>query len=255
MKKKSGNATIHRIELKEGRFATISINVLKNPNLTEPAKVLLTLMLNNSESWNIVLVYYQKMLDWSKNKLADAVENLRVNGYLKKGEKGRRYYIISEYGNLKVEEEALKKETKNEKLKEKESSIVDEKLLEQLGTIINPYVSGLEDTDLREKILQHFFKLGDEDILTEEMLQPEPIKEVIIEILTQDFGDIIETQISKFPKANKTQREAILKRGFEKFVSSIMNGKQLSKKTFSASMLGVASEIADRKKVYKEYED
>lgn len=62
MKKKSGNATIQRIELKEGRFATISNNVLKNPNLTEPAKVLLTLMLNNSESWNIVLAHYQKCL-------------------------------------------------------------------------------------------------------------------------------------------------------------------------------------------------
>jgi hypothetical protein len=210
-------------------------------------------MLNNSESWNIVLVYYQKMLGWSKNKLADAVENLRVNGYLKKSEKGRRYYTISEFGNLKVEEDTLKKETK--KLEENVSSISDDELLEQLGTIINPYLSGVEDKELHEKVLQHFFKLGNEDILTEEMLQPEPIKEVIIKLLTQDFGDIIETQISKFPKANKTQREAILKRGFEKFVSSIMDGKQLSKKRFSATMLGVASEIADRKKVYKEYED
>jgi hypothetical protein len=107
MKKQSKTTTVLRINLEDGKYTTISRQVLMNPNLRDSSKTLLQLILNNKDGWKLVLSYYQKRLQWCNDKMAGAVRDLIKNGYLKKdkhpngNDKGFTYtYIISEFGNL-----------------------------------------------------------------------------------------------------------------------------------------------------------
>lgn len=111
MKKQSTTTTVYRIELVKGNYTTIARLTLLNPNLTDSAKTLLQLCLNNIEGWTLSLTYFRKKLKWSNDKMAGAVENLITNGYMTKeklprGAKGFKYkYVISELGNLNPNKE------------------------------------------------------------------------------------------------------------------------------------------------------
>lgn len=104
---KKSNNTVRRVPIAKGGYATIQTNILLNSKVTDPAKTLLNLLLNNSINWNILLTYYQKKLKWSNDKLAGAIKNLIANGYMIKEKRGHNlyYYTISEYGDLKPKEE------------------------------------------------------------------------------------------------------------------------------------------------------
>ena len=84
MQKKSKTTTVYRLQLEKGNYTTISRQILMNPNLSDSAKTLLQIILNNTDDWKLVLEYYRKLLGWSFDKLSYAVANLIENGYLKK---------------------------------------------------------------------------------------------------------------------------------------------------------------------------
>lgn len=112
MKKQSKTTTVFRMNLEHGKYTTIARSILLNPNLTDPAKTLLQLCLNNTEAWKLTLTFYKKQLKWSNDKMSGAVENLIKEGYMTKekkpngGKKGFTYiYVISEYGNLNPNKE------------------------------------------------------------------------------------------------------------------------------------------------------
>lgn len=138
MKKHSKTTTVYRIPQEKGNYTTVSRNILMNPNLTDSAKTLLQLCLNNTEDWKLVLSFYRKKLRWSNDKLSYAVTNLIENGYLRKDKyskgKGNGFYytyIISEYGNLNPNKEkadadevlACISEAEDEELIQQEESI------------------------------------------------------------------------------------------------------------------------------------
>ena len=107
MKKHSKTTNVYRIDLEKGNYTTISRNILISTELTDSAKTLLQLCLNNTSEWKLVLSHYRKVLKWSNDKMAYAVSNLIEYGYLKKEKlpngkgKGFTYlYIVSEFGNL-----------------------------------------------------------------------------------------------------------------------------------------------------------
>lgn len=129
--------TVHRIPLNKGRYTTISRNVLMSKDLTDPAKTLLQICLNNSEDWKLVLSFYRKQLGWSNDKLSNAVKCLIENGFLKKDKhpkgNGKYFYTytVSEYGNLnpyneKVDLNKLKSEL--EELEEETTPQPEEQL-------------------------------------------------------------------------------------------------------------------------------
>lgn len=108
MKSSTLKNTIIRVNPTEGNYATISNNILFNPKLTSDAKVLLQILLNNKEDWDINLAFYSKKFGWGTHKQSKIIKNLNENGYLVKKpfSKGKDkgfniVYTISEYGNLK----------------------------------------------------------------------------------------------------------------------------------------------------------
>lgn len=257
MKKKSGNATIHRIELSEGRYSTISNNVLKNPNLTEPAKVLLTLMLNNASNWKIVLVYYQKMLGWSKNKLADAVENLRVNGYFKKESGGKKHYIISEFGNLNVED-AQPTVTGSDTTplpNQSESFKSEEEYVTFWVKRINSVLVGIEEVEVHDAVFKHYNQLYWDKKLTDADIEIEAIEEVVIKALIGSYLPIIDDKIAKFPRATKAQADDIMNKGVRFLFTAVYQRKAINKTSFGGTMLGIANRITEPKRQYREVED
>src|ERR1035437_9746566 len=79
----SANTTVERIDLKEGNFATISNEALKNPNLSGDAfRLLIIILNNNAEVWHLSFENYRKDLKWSHDRLAKARKCLAENGYL-----------------------------------------------------------------------------------------------------------------------------------------------------------------------------
>lgn len=111
-KKQFKNGTAIQQDRKSGKFITTPKSLLLDKNLTDKAKVLFQLMVDTPSDSKLSLEYYRKALDWAKGTMTDTFENLRVNGYARyekhpKGkDNGYKYsYVLSEYGNLKVEEE------------------------------------------------------------------------------------------------------------------------------------------------------
>lgn len=111
MKKQSKTTTVYRMDLEKGNYTTIARSILLNTNLTDSAKTLVQLCLNNVEGWKLSLNYFKKQLKWSNDKMAGAVENLITEGYITKdkkpnGKNGFTYiYVISEFGNLNPNKE------------------------------------------------------------------------------------------------------------------------------------------------------
>ncbi|MFC0778227.1 hypothetical protein [Flavobacterium sp. HJSW_4] len=129
MKKQSKTTTVYRIDQEKGNYTTISRNILISTELTDSAKTLLQLCLNNTSEWKLVLSHYRKVLHWSNDKMSNAVSNLIEFGYLKKEKlpngkgKGFTYiYIVSEFGNLNPNHEKISKEEITQSLTSIESS-------------------------------------------------------------------------------------------------------------------------------------
>jgi predicted transcriptional regulator len=116
------------MDLEKGNYTTVARCILLNTNLTDAAKTLLQLCLNNVEGWKLSLNYYKKLLKWSNDKMAGAVENLITEGYMTKdkkpnGKNGFMYiYVISEFGNLNPNKEQPSKEQITESIESEESS-------------------------------------------------------------------------------------------------------------------------------------
>lgn len=135
MKKKSKTTTIHRMDPKKGNFVTMSKDILTSTELTDKAKVLLMLMLNNADNWNISVCYYGKLLGWGNTTLSNTVKNLVMNGYLltDKHSKGKGLgflytYVVSEFGNLNPNKTIPTKEEVKEFLDEQEQQLSEEPL-------------------------------------------------------------------------------------------------------------------------------
>jgi len=110
--KNKPNSKIIRIPLDKGKFSTINNSTLMNNTLSSDAKVLLQLLLNNTEEWNVNLKFYSDRFKWNGQKQAKVVKELKDNGYLNvtRFSKGNSngfdyFYIISEYGNLNPDKE------------------------------------------------------------------------------------------------------------------------------------------------------
>ncbi len=108
MERKTKNSTAI-IGLDNG-FIQTPKNVITNANLTDSAVRLFQLLIDTPSNSKVSLEYYRKLLNWSKNKLANATKNLQDNGFLKitqnpkgKGNGFSYYYLITSFGNLKSE--------------------------------------------------------------------------------------------------------------------------------------------------------
>ena len=111
------NAIRHRFDLKKVAYATIPNHILLSDKLSSDAKVLLMAIINSADNWSISLEYYRKLFGWSKRKKDETSKELQNKGFLKKkqypkgkGIKGAKYYyIVSEFGNLKNEQDSESK--------------------------------------------------------------------------------------------------------------------------------------------------
>ncbi len=110
--------TIYRINLDNGKFATISNQALLDKNLSSDAFRLLTIILNNSKDWSLVISQAASLIGITDNrKITKIIKCLVDNGYLIQhpfinSPKGRLYpYTISEFGNLKTKSEETSTET------------------------------------------------------------------------------------------------------------------------------------------------
>jgi len=115
---KKANSKIIRIPTEKGNFSTISNNILMKNNISSDAKILLTLLLNNSDNWNVNLQYYSDKFKWNGAKQAKVIKEMKDNGYLvvTKFSKGNRngfdyFYTISEYGSLESNKEKTSQTT------------------------------------------------------------------------------------------------------------------------------------------------
>ena len=139
MKKQSKTTTVYRMDLEKGNYTTVARTILLNTNLTDSAKTLVQLCLNNVEGWKLSLNYYKKQLKWSNDKMAGAVENLITEGYMTKDKKpngrdGFTYiYVISEFGNLNPNKEqpSVEQITDSIELDEASEIILQEEPLQQ----------------------------------------------------------------------------------------------------------------------------
>lgn len=91
---------------KDGNFAQISNDILFDTRLQDGSKLLLTILLNNNETWEIKLGFYTKKLGWTSKKMAAIIKNLCDCGYLikfkERNKKGTFDYTyqLDEYGKL-----------------------------------------------------------------------------------------------------------------------------------------------------------
>lgn len=109
--KRYKNGLAIQLDRKNGKFITTPKSVLLNKNLTDKAKILFQLLVDTPSDSKISLEYYRKILEWSKDTMTKTFENLRLNGYTRyekhpKGkDNGFTYsFLLSEYGNLKIED-------------------------------------------------------------------------------------------------------------------------------------------------------
>lgn len=169
MKNKT-NSKIIRIPLDKGKFSTISNNILMNTTLSSDAKVLLHLLLNNTEEWNVNLQFYSDRFKWNGQKQARVIKELKDNGFLSisKYSKGNKagfdyYFTISEYGNLKHTEEQTSQPTTEIKEAAPTVTIIPndkesiELYLVNVANLLDEYGKSFTiSTDLRSEILDLF---------------------------------------------------------------------------------------------------
>ncbi|MGE8340945.1 MAG: hypothetical protein ACN6OI_07920 [Flavobacterium sp.] len=220
MKKQSKTTTVYRIDQEKGNYTTISRNILISTELTDSAKTLLQLCLNNTSEWKLVLSHYRKVLHWSNDKMSNAVSNLIEYGYLKKEKlpngkgKGFTYiYIVSEFGNLNPNNEKPFKE----------------EIIQSLTSI--------ESSDDEATIIGHETQIEATVVSTSAMtdLEHNAINEIIVKAIdghhvTDDYVlKLLDFYIDKFKsgalaisKLNKENEISSIKRSIEKNFNSKM---------------------------------
>ena len=168
--KKSKTTTIHRMDPKKGNFVTMSRDILTSTELTDKAKVLLMLMLNNADNWNISVCYYGNLLGWGNTTLSNTVKNLVENGYLitNKHSKGKGMgflytYVVSEFGNLNPNKTKLTNEEVKEFLDEQKKPFQPE--IPKKETETNNVIAEAI-TEIKERVTQEEPK---EDVSEEEI--------------------------------------------------------------------------------------
>jgi len=153
MERKTINSTAI-IGLDNG-FVQTPKNVITDANLTDSAVRLFQLILDTPNNSKVSLEYYRKMLNWSKNKLANATKSLQDNGYLKiiqypkgKGNGFSYNYVISSFGNLKSDIEIKTTEVLEEIIESPESNLVEE-----VPTIVDEHIeTQMNDVDFENYV-------------------------------------------------------------------------------------------------------
>lgn len=102
------NKKVIKKENKKGDFTTVNYGILRNKNLSSNAKILFIEILSDSEDFRFSEQLYIKRIGFSKTTYYRAIDNLIDIGYIKKKkikDSQYNYYIISEFGNLKSDDE------------------------------------------------------------------------------------------------------------------------------------------------------
>lgn len=101
--------TIRRVSTKKGAFATITNKLMTDETLSTDARFLmLVIMNNNPDCWELNFNYYLKNFSWSKPRMKKAKEELISKGYLTQqkistGINFQYKYLIDENGKLREE--------------------------------------------------------------------------------------------------------------------------------------------------------
>lgn len=267
MKKQSNNTTVIRINLENGGFTTVSRAILENPKLTDSAKTLLQLSLNNAEDWELRVGYYKKLLDWSNDKMAGAVTNLIDNGYMtrKKNPKGKgkgfHYtYVISEYGNLDPEKKTI---NKDEILKD----IVNEEPIEETTTVENDTISKEElwdklggifgeviwakayDPNFVQNVITHYRTQLDSGSLNHSNFNEENIKVLLEKRLAKSNVEVL-NQIEKWidlhnNRGTISQKANIKAQALMNMKERLDNGQPVNEGEVKLKLLYLKSSIVD----------
>jgi predicted transcriptional regulator len=290
MKKHSQTTTVYRIDHEKGNYTTISRNVLISTELTDSAKTLLQLCLNNAPNWKLVLSHYKKILNWSNDKMANAVSNLIEYGFLRKEKypngkgKGFTYsYIVSEFGNLNPNRE---KPSKKETVEKTAPTQLDSKSISNLEVIeeeedsaktLTTYITNEEHAAISEILLKlmgstkisddYLAKLSDYYVdkftngdLTVATLNIE--NEILsikakIEKNVLSKMKIIEQWIDFHNnKGTKAQRDNIKARAFRYFKELSSPIDEIIERDVSTRILKLKSSVIDTNRVYdSKYQD
>jgi hypothetical protein len=190
MKKQSKTTTVYRMDLEKGNYTTVARKILLDTNLTDSAKTLVQLCLNNVDGWKLSLNYYKKQLKWSNDKMAGAVENLITEGYMTKekkpnGKNGFTYiYVISEFGNLNPNKEQPSVEQISESIELDESSEI----------IVNEAPVQSETPQVAETSKEVAEATADS---IEEPLQPEASSNTVAEATTETTSDVVHKEFNE----------------------------------------------------------
>lgn len=106
---KTTNKKVIRINKKQdGTYLIVSKYILHNTNLKDFDKILLMSILSDADDFNFNVATYANRFGCERDKISRAIKRLVHAGYMKQEEKENRFnkweYIISEYGNLNIED-------------------------------------------------------------------------------------------------------------------------------------------------------
>jgi len=139
------NKKVHRKENKKGDFTIINYAILRDKRLTSNAKLLLIEILSDMDSFKFSEQLFMNRMNISKTVLYRAMDNLIEHGYLKKTKiknTSYNFYTISEFGNLKSnnDAEASEDSTKNDsESTSEEQQPIDLGLQAKVYSYLNPY--------------------------------------------------------------------------------------------------------------------
>lgn len=135
------NQKKHRKENVAGQFITAKTTITRNKSLSSDAKILLIEIFSDSDTFNLSRTTYCNRLGWDVSKWKRTIDELACSGFLTRTEndknKKTKFYVISEFGNLKKEEPKQKttpsKKTKTVAVDLKESNEVVELITEPIS--------------------------------------------------------------------------------------------------------------------------
>ena len=178
--------------------------------LSSDAKVLLQLLLNNSEEWTVNLQFYSDKFKWNGQKQAKIVKELKDNGYLtvtrfSKGNKAGfdYFYTISEYGNLKPKAEATSQPTPEIQESEPVSGIQNNKesinqYMEKVNGLLDEYGKCFTiSTDFNSDIQNIFRGLLDDNTVNASQYNEPIVRTALLNFIINDKLDWITSIIDK----------------------------------------------------------
>jgi len=107
------NKTVIRAEKVAGKFTTIPHRIIKDKRLSTDARLLLISILSDADDFDFSRTGQMDRLAISDHILSKAINELVNFGYIKKTKTYGHYfhYTVSEYGNLKQEDESVTEDT------------------------------------------------------------------------------------------------------------------------------------------------